>query len=265
MTETTVSETAESISFAPGAPSWVDLSSPDVASAKTFYTGLFGWDAMELGEEAGGYVMFALDGKVAAAVGPVQEGGHPAWMIYFSTADADATAAKVNAAGGKTVWAPSDVMDQGRMAVFSDAAGAYFSVWQPAKMPGLGVQDAPGSYGWCELNTRGVPGAAEFYGAVFGWTSKLAETSTAEMPYTEWMLDGQRLGGAVDMADSNMPAEVPPHWLVYFNVTNLAATVARVTELGGSVKLDAHDYPGGKFAIVADPAGATFGLMAPAG
>lgn len=65
------------------------------------------------------------------------------------------------------------------------------------------------------------------------------------------------------MADSGMPAEVPAHWLVYFVAEDVDALAARVLELGGSVMLEPHDYPGGKFAVVADPVGASFGLMMP--
>jgi predicted enzyme related to lactoylglutathione lyase len=260
MTETTLPGTAQ-LSFAPGSPNWVDLSSPDPAGSRTFYSGLFGWQPMDLGEDAGGYVMFTLDGRIAAAVGAVQEGAHPAWSVYFCTPDADATAAAVTAAGGQVIVPPFDVMDQGRMAVFGDPTGAFFSVWQPAKMVGLGIKDAANAFGWCELNTRGVDRAAQFYGTVFGWKAHRPATSTEGMPYTEWQLDGQSFGGAMDMADSDMAEDVPPHWLVYFNSPDIDAAVARVRELGGRVMMEPQGYPGGKFAVVGDPSGTPFGLM----
>lgn len=131
MSETSTTPAAPT-RFTPGAPSWVDASSPDIPASKAFYTGLFGWQAMELPPEAGGYVMFALDGAIVAAVGPTQgEGQLAAWSVYFATEDADETARKVEAEGGKVVVPAFDVLDQGRTAVFQDPTGAYFSVWQP--------------------------------------------------------------------------------------------------------------------------------------
>jgi uncharacterized protein len=264
MSETTSAASAAPTTFAPGTPSWVDLSSADIAASKAFYTALFGWQANDLGPEAGGYVMFALDGAITAAVGPTQGEGQPsAWSVYFATKDADETARTVEAAGGRVIAPPFDVMDQGRMAVFTDSTGAFFSVWEAAKMPGLGTLDEPNTFGWCELNTRGVDNAAEFYANVFGWSPHRTEASQDGPPYTEWQLGGKSLGGAMDTADFGMPADVPPHWLVYFESADVDAAAARVAELGGTVMLEPHDYPGGKFAVVSDPVGASFGLMTP--
>jgi hypothetical protein len=62
--------------------------------------------------------------------------------------------------------------------------------------------------------------------------------------------------------DEQMPAELPPHWLVYFAVADCDAAVAHVSELGGSVKMPPMDVPPGRFAVVSDPHGALFAVMA---
>ncbi|MGI8609862.1 MAG: VOC family protein [Candidatus Dormibacteria bacterium] len=267
MSETTSTADRTSINFKPGTPSWVDVSSTDVPAARDFYTKLFGWQAQDLPEDAGGYIMFALDGAVVAALGAVQGEGQPsAWMVYFSTADADETTRKVEAAGGKVIAPVFDVLDAGRMGVFADPTGAFFAVWQAGTTKGVGKLNEPNAFGWCELNTRGVDKAAEFYKQVFGWDAHLSAASEAVgggPRYTEWKLDGERLGGAMDMADTQMPEGIPPHWLVYFISSDIQATVAKVGELGGAVMMEPTDYPGGQFAVVADPVGAAFGLMTP--
>ena len=263
MTETTATPASAPAKFTPGTPSWIDSSSTDLDKSKAFYTGLFGWTANDLGEEAGNYVMFELDGAIVAATGPVQGEGQPAaWSVYFATNDADETARKVEAAGGKVIVTAFDVMDQGKMGVFADNTGAIFSVWQAGKMPGLGRLGPPNTFGWCELNTRGVEQAAEFYKAVFGWDAhKPASSGEGGPPYTEWQLGGQSLGGGIDMADTGMPEGIPPHWLVYFATDDIDGLTAKVTELGGKVMMGPQAYPGGKFSVVADPTGAAFGLM----
>jgi hypothetical protein len=40
---------------------------------------------------------------------------------------------------------PFDVMDAGRMAVFTDPSGAAFSVWQPHNHQGAGLVNEPGT------------------------------------------------------------------------------------------------------------------------
>jgi predicted enzyme related to lactoylglutathione lyase len=128
-------------------------------------------------------------------------------------------------------------------------------------MPGLGIKGAPNTYGWCELNTRGVDRAAEFYAKVLGWNAHRAAGSQEGTPYTEWQLGGKSFGGAMEMDAVGLPAEMPPHWLVYFNTADIDAAVARVTELGGKVMMEPTGYPGGRFAVVADSVGCPFGLM----
>ena len=148
------------------------------------------------------------------------------------------------------------------MAVFTDPEGAFISVWQSGQHTGAQVVREPGSFTWCELNTRDVPGAKAFYSTVFGWG---AETSGegGPMPYTEFKLGGESIAGMMEMG-GHMPAEVPPHWLVYIEVADTDAAASKAAELGGAVVVPGTDYPGGRFAVVTDPQGATLGLMTPA-
>ncbi len=53
-----------------------------------------------------------------------------------------------------------------------------------------------------------------------------------------------------------------PGWSTCFSVADTDAAVATATEGGGSVLMPAQDTPFGRFAVVQDPAGATFSVMA---
>jgi hypothetical protein len=62
---------------------------------------------------------------------------------------------------------------------------------------------------------------------------------------------------------SMLPEGTPPHWNVYFNVEDVDAGATRLEELGGTTVAPAFDVPGvGRMAMVADPQGAMFWLMA---
>jgi predicted enzyme related to lactoylglutathione lyase len=247
--------------FAAGTPTWVDLASPDVESAKSFYTQLFGWTAETVpAPEAGGYTFFKKDGRVVCAVGPAMDPNQPpAWTTYVSTADAEATAKAVEGAGGKVMVPPFDVMDQGRMAVFQDPTGAFFSVWQPIAMFGAELVNQPGSFGWNELATRDLQAAKTFYNRVFGWTEQTHGIGTGA--YTEFQVEGRSIAGGMDMGQ-NFPPQVPPHWAVYFVVEDCDASLARVVELGGHQIRPAMDIEPGRFAVVTDPQGAAFSIIA---
>lgn len=58
-----------------------------------------------------------------------------------------------------------------------------------------------------------------------------------------------------------IPEGVPPHWMNYFAVADVAAAANRAAELGGKAMMPPMDFPGGRFAILQDPQGAVFGVL----
>ena len=254
---------SEATSHAPGIPSWVDLGSPDAEGSKRFYSSLFGWEANTI-PDAGGYTVMTLRGKNVAGISPPPPGapGPPGWMTYIATADADATAGKVKSAGGTVLMEPMEVMTAGRMAVFTDPSGAVFSTWQAGDHTGSELVNEPGTVCWNELQTRDPDGAKRFYGAVFGWG---AHTHEGPIAYTEWQQDGRSMAGMMPMG-ADIPAQVPPHWVVYFGAADCDASTARAAELGGTVVVPPMDIQDGlRFSVVADPQGAVFGVLRTAG
>lgn len=247
----------EKTSYDHGVPSWVDIGT-DIEKAAAFYSGLFGWLCPPGPEEAGGYINAQYKGKAVAGIGPQQNPGPPYWSTYINVDGADDAADKVAAAGGQVVMAPFDVMEVGRMAIFTDPQGAFFGVWQPGTHKGAGLVNEPNTLCWNELVTTDVEAAKPFYHAVFGWD---AETTTeGPMPYTEWKLAGASIGGAMGRPEG-LPAEVPNHWAVYFAVEDLDKSLAMVGKLGGVQLMDPIDTPAGRFAPVLDDCGASFNLI----
>ena len=59
-----------------------------------------------------------------------------------------------------------------------------------------------------------------------------------------------------------VPAEVPSYWQVYFAVDDVDAALKQGARRSARSELVApQDFPGGRFAIVTDPQGASFGLL----
>jgi predicted enzyme related to lactoylglutathione lyase len=247
--------------YQPGTPSWVDLGSPDLDRSIEFYGSLFGWEASRGGEEAGGYTMFVQDGKNICGLGPLfNEGQPPAWSTYVSVEDADKTAELVQAGGGTVLVPPMDVLDVGRMAVFLDSEGAAISVWQPRAHHGAGLVNEPVSLSWNELHTRDWDAAEQFYGPVFGWTFDRV-SAEGPMRYAEIYLEGRMVGGVLPMGPE-MPADVPAHWLAYFAVADVDATVAEAQDLGGGLLMPPMNIPQGRLAALTGPHGEAFAVSA---
>jgi predicted enzyme related to lactoylglutathione lyase len=96
-----------------GGPCWTELGTDDLAAAKRFYEGLFGWRAeTDPRQEAGGYTIAHLGDAAVAALTPLYQEGQPvAWNVSFAVPDADAAAARVTGAGGSVLVGPMDVFD----------------------------------------------------------------------------------------------------------------------------------------------------------
>ena len=245
----------------PATPIWFDLATSDLAAAQEFYTGLFGWTAEAAAEGGvGGYTNFLRDDALVAGVGQLFEAGHrTAWTLYIASDDVAALPDRVEAAGGTTLMPPMDITDYGRLAIFADPAGAVFGVWQAGPHRGAELVDQAGSVVWCELATRDVDEAKAFYHAVFGWQP--VDRPSGPVAYTVFSSHGTDVAGMIPMMDDKWPADLPPHWMIYFGVDDCGATAARAERLGGEVVVPPRDVPPGRFAVLADPQGGVFSVI----
>jgi uncharacterized protein len=253
---------SERTSYAPGTPCWVDLATPDIEAAVSFYGDLFGWQVPELpnSAEMGGYRRAKLNGKDVAGVMPLMEEGQPtAWGTHVSVPDAEATMDAVRAAGGEVLVEPMEIADYGKMSVFADPTGAVCGAWQPNAFAGAELVNEPGSLSWNELETRNPGTAREFYGAVFGWGFEEQHGGPME-GYNLLQVGDAPVGGMANIAGM-VPDEVPDHWMTYFAVENADEAVEKVKAGGGGVSFGPTDIPVGRFAMVTDPFGAAFAVM----
>lgn len=257
---------------------WADISAPDPDSAKRFYTGLFGWDAVDEHDPDGNYVytMFNTGEKRVAGLGPqppelVAQGMPPMWNSYITVDNLSAAVDGWALAGGQVIMPPMDVFSSGRMAVVADPEGAVVALWQAQEHVGAEVFNTPGAMTWNELNSRDTAAAREFYGKALGWEFE-------EFPYegreSYWLVTvpGKQQGqpfsedaynGGILAVSDDFPPEFPAYWSVYFTAADLDHDVAKVGELGGSVVAGPMDTSAGRMAVVADPMGAIFVLIQP--
>jgi uncharacterized protein len=265
--------------YIPGVPCWVDTSQPDPQAALAFYGGLFGWefeDAMPP-DAPGNYFMARVRGGDVAAVSSQPEGAPPGavWNTYISVDSADQTASKVADAGGRVLTEPFDVMDAGRMGVFTDPEGAAFCVWQANQHKGARIVNETGSLNFNTLNTHDAERAKPFYGSVFGWETLTMSggnfwTLPAYGDYLEQLTPGIRkmtadmgAAGFENVVAAIQPlagdaADVPAHWGVQFSTDDADLTAATAAELGGDVLVQPTDVPWARITVLRDPQGATF-------
>ena len=254
-------------SYPPGAFCWIELATSDQNAAKTFYTSLFDWDVVDnpIGPTEV-YSIFKFQGVDSGAAYTMREdekamGIPPHWTLYVSTASADASAAHAAELGGKILAPAFDVMEHGRMAVIQDPTGAVFCVWQAKQHHGLGIAGEPGTFCWADLSTPDVDKAKDFYVGLFGWKISAGEKDTSGYLHIE---NGDAMIGGVPHSKYRNPS-VPPHWMIYFMVSDCDASAAKAKELGGAIHMAPSTMEGvGRMAVMADGQGAVFALFQPA-
>lgn len=117
----------------PGTLVWNELQTRDTATAKAFYSSLFGWTSEA---DDSGYVAFQQNGRTQAGMMAMDDSWDAAipahWEVYFAVEDITATAEKAQELGGTVLMGPFPAGASGTMAVIQDPQGAVFSVIQLA-------------------------------------------------------------------------------------------------------------------------------------
>ena len=115
---------------------------------------------------------------------------------------------------------------------------------------------------WYELMTTDQPAAEAFYRAVVGW--EMADAGQPGMRYTILSAGKRDVGGLMALPAEACAAGAKPSWIGYIGVADTDAAAKRIAKSGGSIHRGPDDIPNvGRFAVVADPGGATFTLLTP--
>jgi predicted enzyme related to lactoylglutathione lyase len=238
-----------------GTPTWIDLGIPDLDRAMDFYGALFGWQFEPGPVEFGRYTMAYAEGRRVAALAPNNASTYW-WNVYLATADCDATAAAVQAAGGTVVDPPMDMLDQGRMAMVHDPAGGQFGLWQGRAHVGCEQVNEPNCLVRNDLVTDQPQVARRFYATVFGFTLD----GNPDLPEFDFTFlrrpDGHEIGGIM-----GLPQGSGTSWSTTFEVDDTDAALQRAVAAGGTAG-EVQDMIYGRFAQITDPFGVEFSVIA---
>jgi predicted enzyme related to lactoylglutathione lyase len=243
---------------------WVDLVTPDLASAKRFYSGLFGWTFRDIHVGKTDYAVASLDGRPVGGLFhqlvPPAEPQRPAWLTFIAVRDVDVAKRTALEHGAKVVSEPKSYPQRGRQAVFTDPEGARFAVLASSSGDPADFLAAPGEWIWSSLLAKDADTETAFYQTLFGY-------DVFDVPSDDG-LDHNILStddyarASVNTFHSDSPGRHHSHWLNFVRVVDAVAVAAKAVALGGRVLVEPHiDRHGGKVAVVADPTGAPFGLM----
>jgi hypothetical protein len=106
----------------------VEFSALDREAAGKFYADLFGWEVLQMPEL--NYATFD-PGGVGGGLNPVTpENPAGTVIVYIGTDDIEATLAKAESLGGKTILPKMEIPETGWMAVFTDPTGNMIGLYK---------------------------------------------------------------------------------------------------------------------------------------
>ena len=254
-----------------GTPCWVDLATTDLAGARMFYAGLFGWEYVdeEMGEmDIGVYSMAMLEGSAAAAIyesgpGQMRSDGAAKWNLYISVENLDDVVGRAAANGGAVLAGSRNVGRAGRVAVITDPTDCVVTLWEPGEFAGCGVTSEAGAFAWSEHLSTDRAESVRFFEQVVG-----VETATADeaqpVPYSSVLVGDKAVSGIMQMPDRMIEEGVASEWYVYFQVGDFHESAGYVQRHGGRLMAEPGDIAGfGRMVVARDPQGADFCIVQP--
>ena len=190
------------------------------------------------------------------------------WMPHIQVADVAASVERALASGGRVLMR-ADGEGPGQWAVLLDPNGAAFGlipvVPADAIPPGddSGAASPVGRIAWLDLTVPDAAAARDFYRGVVGWSVQEVEMESGGERYADYNMlgeDGQPAAGVCHARGAN--AGLPPVWLLYLPVGDLAESLRRVEEEGGEVASAARGREGDyTHAVIRDPLGVHLALV----
>jgi predicted enzyme related to lactoylglutathione lyase len=242
---------------------WADLVTPDLAAAEKFYGALFGWTFHRIHAGSSDYAVAMLDGRPIGGLVEkpiaVGERHQSAWLTFMAVGDVDGIKRVAMAHGAKVLAGSRSYPMRGRQCVLSDPEGAVFAILASSSGDSPDYLPVLGEWIWSSLHAKDAGAEAAFYQELFGY-DVFELPSDDDSEHLILSTDNYARASANSLAGGSSRRH--PHWLNFVRVDNAADMTAKVIAMGGRVLVEPRaDRHGGMVAVVADPAGAPFGLM----
>lgn len=251
-----------------GAVLSADIAIPNRTSAQRFYSHVLGtgeeplWGA-DLRNNFGMSIIGLGARTEEHAALPVQ------WMPHIQVADVAASVERALALGGRELMHERDDDGSSQWAVLLDPNGAAFGLVQvvaPEALPdeeSIPEEEPVGHIAWLDITVADAEATRDFYREVVGWTVEDIAMDDDGEAYADYSMVGEEgtMGAGVCHARGAI-AGLPPVWIVYLPVGDLAESLRRVALEGGEVVWTMPGEDGAvAYAIIQDPAGAHLGLL----
>jgi uncharacterized protein len=194
------------------------------------------------------------------------------WMPHIQVADLAASVQRALDLGGSVLMHAKADDGRSQWAVLRDPNGAAFgiipivpadSIPQGDGAPSQDAAEPVGRICWLDLTVSDASATRDFYRQVVEWSVQNVEMKEGDERYTDYNMLGEAGNPAAGVCHSRgVNSGLPPVWMIYLPVGDLAESLRRVKEEGGKV-INAMQGADGEYvyAAVQDPVGACLALV----
>ena len=213
----------------PGGVLSADIAVPEHARELAFYASVLTTGSKPLWQDD----LMNSEGTPIIGLGeriPAYEALPLQWMPHIQVADVAASAASAIDQGAQELMHGRDDKGQSQWAVMIDPNGAAFGLIPAVEgtYPGTENPQGTGHIAGLTLVAPDAIAAGRFYEQVVGWTA-VANDDGCDLQGS----DGVTV--AMIRPAEKEPAEIPPTWLIHLPVDDLAESLVRVRDHGGTV------------------------------
>lgn len=236
---------------------WFDISAPDLAASKEFYSSVFGWEMHPVSDDK---CLFSTPAGPPGELNTSPVEGQQSTPYIFAK-DIDSAISAVEAAGCVISQPKTAVGEWGHTALFVDSAGTTWGISNmAAELPvphiptvfGDGPKPPAGALCSVEMYGGDLDKTRDLFGNVFGWGT------LGTMPQYMAFDPGAGIAG-VFQGHTAVAKSMPYIW-----VDDVNAAYEKLEAAGGKRMCEAGAMPGmGTFGYFFDPSGTGMGLIGP--
>ncbi len=125
----------------------------------------------------------------------------------------------------------------------------------------MSASEPIGSIQWHDLTVPNAEDIRDFYCHVVGW--QFADVRMGDYCDYNMLAEGEQDGVAGVCHARGSNAGLPPQWLIYITVDDVATAAERCQASGGSIIDGPRSMGSRQFCVIQDPAGAVCALIEP--
>jgi uncharacterized protein len=193
------------------------------------------------------------------------------WMPHIQVADVAASVERARDLGGSELMHAKDDDGESQWAVVRDPNGAAFGIIPVVPAEAIPPTDATprdaaagvGRIAWVDLTVSDASATRDFYRQVVDWSVQDVEMEDAGERYADYNMLGDDENPAAGVCHARgVNVGLPPVWMIYLPVGDLAESLRRVEEEGGTIIKATRGTDGEvAYATVQDPVGAYLALV----